>query len=245
MIVTLNELQRACQKSLFGFPAPAGSDDDAAVAAVWLESRGLSALAPLVAALDRWRARGAVDRLVPPDGVGPESPVPASGASAVALCGPVVDLALVAAARAGGTATLTVTDLRDPQFLLPLAAQLLCRGWRWRILWGRGEGPIAGAALSESAGTALLGAWDRPLPQDPFEVTVTCRQGGVLPSQDAPAVAIAESVLTARRRATLAAGLELDDALWARLSAYAARALVPTSADSRARGAGMQASDND
>ncbi|MCH6587654.1 MAG: DUF3726 domain-containing protein [Proteobacteria bacterium] len=44
MIVTLNEVQRTCQKAMSGAGAPAGVDDDAAMAAAWLEGRGLPAL---------------------------------------------------------------------------------------------------------------------------------------------------------------------------------------------------------
>ena len=54
MIVTLNEVQRTCQKAMSGAGAPAGVDDDAAMGAAWLEGRGLPALGAVAAALDRW-----------------------------------------------------------------------------------------------------------------------------------------------------------------------------------------------
>ena len=51
MIVSWNELQRACQKAFRGLGVAAGADDDSAFAVLWLQARGLDALAPLAAAL--------------------------------------------------------------------------------------------------------------------------------------------------------------------------------------------------
>jgi len=245
MIVTLNELQRACQKACFGFPTPAGTDDDAALAAVWLESRGLPALRPLVAALDRWEVNGVPDRLVEIENPVGAQRVTASGASAIAVGGALTDLALAAAARAEGVATLTISALRDPEFLVPLAAQRLSDGRCWHILWGDRQRQIAGAALSEKAGIVLLGDCPPLPPETAYEVALTCCRDSALPADGAPAAALDPDELAARRRAALAAGLEVDAALWARLNVYAARALVPASTESRARGAGARSSDND
>ena len=47
VIVSWNELQRTCQKAFRGLGVPAGADDDASFAVLWLQARGLDALTPL------------------------------------------------------------------------------------------------------------------------------------------------------------------------------------------------------
>ena len=61
------------------------------------------------------------------------------------------------------------------------------------------------------------------------------RRAGGLPAT------LEQAELDARLAAALAAGLSVDDGVWTRLSAYAALSLVPSSPESRARGAGPAA----
>ena len=234
MIVTLNEVQRACQKALFGAGVPAGLDDDAAAAAVWLEARGLSALAPFAHALESC-AENAAEAIVTETAPGA---VDAGGRSAALVGSPVIDMA-VARANSHGAATLKVTGLRAPRFLIPWAAHYLEDGWAFSLTWnGRA------ARVRPAGGVLLYGDWAAP-DEGPREVTVAC--GSSEPGAfEAPLpVACRNADLEARAKLILSTGLEVDDAVWHRIARHARRALVPATEESRMRGAGSRASDNE
>ena len=234
MIVTLNEVQRACQKALFGAGVPAGLDDDAANATVWLEARGLSALAAFAGALESCAQDPSgctVTETAP--GV-----VDASGCSATLAGSLVIDLA-VARANAKGTATLKVTRLKDPQFLVPWAAEYFEDDWGFSLTWnGRA------ASVHSAGGVMLLGDWASP-DEGPCDVTVACRYSEPGGSNEPLPVAYRGADLESRAKLTLSTGLEVDDAVWQMISRHAQRALVPATEESRARGAGSTASDNE
>ena len=235
MIVTLNELQRACQKAMSGAGAPAGHDDDAAGAAAWLEARGIPVLPAYAAALERWGGDPRADRL--------EESAPgvfhAGGRSGVFLGPHLIDLAVARASQAE-TAALRVAALRDPAFLLPWALDYRESELAFAITWGE-----RAATTHLTAGARLYGEWDAA-GEGPCDLVLECRlssQDGTLEialpmKQDSKA-------LEARYRESLAGGLRVEDAAWRTIGRYAHKALVPASADSRARGAGSRASDNE
>ena len=234
MIVTLNEVQRACQKALYGAGAPAGLDDDGAAAAAWLEVRGLPALAPLAAALERWDGDPRASRL--------EETAPgafhAGGRSAVFL-GPLLIDTAIAYADEEGHAALDIAALANPEFLVPLAHEAGRAGWSFALSW-----PGCGATVAAETGTTLLGDWRAPV-QGPCEVTLRCWRAAAESSDLSLPVALGPAELEARCRETLAAGLDVAEPVWQTIGRYAQRALVPASAESRARGAGSAASDNE
>lgn len=223
MIVTLAELESLGKRALAGRGAPPGIDEDAAAATAWLESRRLPALAALVAQLDRQPIA-----LQPPAGA--DGRLDARGQSAVLLGGMLIDQAMLS----GPDDALVVESLADPLFLLPLADKRRKAGWSFALQWAEG----LGASVDADAGVALLGEEERLALGGPVAVTIACRLGPL--DQPAP-----PSDLDSRRRRTLAEGLVVDDALWRRLTEHGASALVPATAESRLRGAGAAASDNE
>ena len=234
MIVTLNEVQRACQKALYAAGAPAGLDDDGAAAAAWLEARGLPALAAFAAALERWNGDPAATDL---EETAPGA-VDAGGRSA-AFVGPLlVDMAVAGAGRSG-RAHVRVAALGDPQFLVPSADDMCRSGWSFAVSW-----PGCGATAEPGVGTTLFGDWRAPA-EDLCDVAIECWREAPGPSRLALSVAGRPGELEARTRETLAAGLEVAEPVWQSIARYARRALVPASAESRARGAGSTASDNE
>ncbi len=225
MIVTLNEMERTCQKALRGAGAPPGIDDEGGAAAAWLEARGIPALGGLLAAMAAWDGD--------PSACHPERSsaraFDAGGRSAV-FAGPgLAGLAAIAEAP-----YLEIAGLTEPRFLIPLA-KTLCKDERsFFISWRH-----AGARIGADSGVALLGDWSAPPPG-----ARRVRIGTECPDEELPLTCGAAEV-EARYRDSLSRGLPVDENLWRKLAAYAHRTLVPASAASRAQGAGSQSSDNE
>ncbi len=234
MIVTLNEVQRACQKALFGAGVPAGLDDDAADATVWLEACGIPALASLVDVLERWTGDSSAISVAE---TAPGT-FDTGGRSAVLVGSSLIDLA-IARANSNGTGCLKVSGLKDPRFLVPWAANYAEDEWGLQLTWNR-----QAASVHSIGGVTLFGDWAAPA-EGPCDVTIECRyswSGGF----DVPlSVAHSNADLEARYDQTLSTGLAVDDEVWQTIARHACRTLVPASADSRARGAGSAASDNE
>jgi hypothetical protein len=239
MIVSLNEVQRTCQKAMSGAGAPAGVDDDAAVAAVWLEGRGLPALGAVAAALGCWAGDASAMELadLPPEDNARR--FDAAGRSAVFIGSGLLDLAVAIDAATAESPSVQVVNVTDPQFFLPPAG---LRKRTLRLFCKRPDGATcASAVIGPKSGVALLSDWRNAPPGGPFEVSIECgRTGGDTP-RDAPPVTLRQADLEARLAETLAAGLYVDDGIWTSLSTSAARTLVPSSPQSRARGAGPAA----
>ena len=200
MIVTLAELESLSKRALAGRGAPPGLDEDAAFATAWLESRGLPALAALVALLDRQ-----LIELRPLIGDG--SQFDAAGQSAVLLCGTVIDQVVVG----GGDGHLVVANLSDPLFLLPLADKRRRSGWSFVLNWEDSRG-----ATIDSETGVMLSDPNTALPAlSAVDVTIRCRLGSF-------AAGSGTRELGEYRRSVLARGLSVDDALWRRLSNHGA-----------------------
>ncbi|MFQ5773674.1 MAG: DUF3726 domain-containing protein [Kiloniellaceae bacterium] len=250
MIVTLNELERTCQRAMCALGAPAGVDEDAASAAAWLEARGLPALQALVRALDRWGGDPTAANLTDLSERSDTRRLDAAGRSAAFVAGAIIDIAVAAAAEHGGAATVTVEALADRQFLLPVADRRRSRGWSFRLLWGRRSNrPGAGARVDPDTGIRLFGDWNSLPVGEASDTTIACRKAPstARPCASGEALQVTRQAadLDARLAAVLAAGLTVDDDVWRRLATHAKRALVPSSHDSRVRGAGPAASDNE
>ena len=235
MIVTLNEVQRTCQKAMSSAGAPAGVDDDAAMAAAWLEGRGLPALSAVAAALDRWAGDASAMKLAELPPAAGTRRFDAGGRSALFVGAGLIDLAVTMSG-------VEVAGVTDPQFFVPPAVVCARRDRTLRLSWTRPEGaPCAGALVGPDSGAVLLGDWRNAAPGGPFQVSIQCAQAGGGQAPGALPATLGQADLDARLSEALAAGLSVDDRVWARLSAYAARRLVPSSPESRARGAGPAA----
>ncbi|MCH9000447.1 MAG: DUF3726 domain-containing protein [Proteobacteria bacterium] len=251
MIVTLNEVQRTCQKAMSGAGAPAGVDDDAAMAAAWLEGRGLPVLGAVAAALDRWAGDASAMELaeLPPEGGARR--FDAGGRSALFVGAGLIDLAVAMAAETTAETTalssVEVAGVTDPRFFLPPAVVCARRDRTLRLSWAHPDGaPCAGALVGPDSGgpdsgAVLLGDWRNPAPGGSFQVSIQCGQAGGSPPPGALPATLGPADLDARLAEVLAAGLSVDDRVWTRLAAYGARTLVPSSPESRARGAGPAA----
>ncbi len=242
MIVTLNEVQRTCQKAMSSAGAPAGVDDDAAMAAAWLEGRGLPALSAVAAALDRWAGDASAMALAELPPAAGTRRFDAGGRSALFVGGGLLDLAVALAAETTAGSSVEVAGVTDPEFFVPPAVVCARRDRTLRLSWRGPDGaPRAGALVGPDSGAVLLGDWRNAAPGGPVQVSIQCAQAGGGQAPGALPATLGQADLDARLSEALAAGLSVDDRVWARLSAYAARRLVPSSSESRARGAGPAA----
>jgi Protein of unknown function (DUF3726) len=218
MRVSQFEIYRLVQRALEGAGAPYGVDRDGAQAVAWLESRGLPGLRLLQEDLPLIEGRFTGLQLKgSPGGI----EIDAAGAPAIAYGSAVIDLAR-------GASVLRLFRCRSPLFLLPAAVaggaplelrwrKILCRAEDSAFLWNS-EGGNAEAVLLDSAPTQVeilraSTAMSAPPFLDPAE-------------------------LARRYEISLAQGIQVDDELWRRIDAVAARVQVPASTESRLKGAG-------
>jgi hypothetical protein len=143
---------------------------------------------------------------------------------------------------------LRVQSCRWPLFLLPFAARRAESGRGTRLRWGEGDAAVfvsANPPGDPAAGCRIVCAGED---RDPAAVMtgdlpVDVVLSGMMTAVRAPARPRSVQVVDAARlddalNRSLAEGIAVDDAVWARIGAVASRVLVPASEESRARGAG-------
>ena len=216
MRVSQFEIYRLVQRALEGSGAPYGVDRDGAQAVAWLESRGLPGLRLLQGDLPLLEGRF-TGLTLKRDAGGIE--IDAADISAIAYGSAVIDLACK-----GGA--LRLRRCRSPLFLLPAAvATGMPLQLRWREILCAAQGD-AGASLWVGDGDALRDC-------SPTDVEI---ESGSAAMSARPFLDSGE--LARRYENSLAQGIEVDDALWRRIDAVAARVQVPASTESRLKGAG-------
>ena len=243
MIVSWNELQRTCQKAFRGLGVPAGADDDASFAVLWLEARGLDALTPLEAALS-------VLELAPPrplavlgneDGI---DVLDAGGQSAVSVASDAIDFAVARAIESAARADVLLTGVEDVILVAGALAQRPGCGRCSRVEWRDGEGRLRLDLASDGACRLSSASLDfersRPgLGRRSVRIAVDGPDGSRW-MECGPCWRIEADETELDRRAThsVARGIEVPGALWTRLLVFAKRTLVPATHASRERGAG-------
>jgi len=239
MRLSANDIHRMAQRGVEGAGAPPGLDVDAARAVEWLELAGLPGVAALVEDLDAGLAAPAACRL------GAETAEGLVFAKASAL---LVGAMIVEWAVAGAPARRNVERLVSPMGLLPEAEARAAEsgGLAVALLRGTGECEAAAGFPAGDAAPMLAGSWARPDRSARRVQIASGAEAARLFAATASGLAVPPAGLDATRREHLRKGIEMDEALWRRLAAHAARIFVPPSAVSRARGAGSGAvEDND
>ena len=250
MIVSWNELQRTCQKAFRGLGVPAGADDDSSFAVLWLQARGLDALTPLDAALSalehaaprplELRVRGGedgVDVLV------------AGGQPVVSVASDAIEIALARAIETGARAEVLVSEVEGGVFIAGAMAQRPAPGRCAVVQWR--DGNVRRRLDMAPDGACRVSA----TPPDPTESDAGLGRGAVRIAIDDPGrhrwpmrdsswrTDVGEAELERRAIQSVLQGIDVPDALWTRLLAFAKRTLVPASDASRERGAGSGADD--
>ena len=224
------------QRGVEGAGAPPGLDTDAARAVEWLALIGLPGVAALVADLDAG--------LAAPDACRPTR-IADGELRFVRASGLLVGAMVVEWAAIGTPLRRRVEGLVSPLGLLPEAEGRAreCGGLAVALLGEGSASEAAGHFPADGSTPALAGNWARSdgTPRR-LSIAVGAEAAKLFTATSTGLGRISDIATT--RHEHLRAGIEIDDALWRRLSAHAARILVPPSAISRARGAGSSAVDD-
>jgi len=248
MKVSINEVQRSCEKAAWGVGAPAGADTDAGGIVAWLAVHGLPGVA--LAARDLVSVANGVDPGAV-SGIHQDGgwQLDAGGRSFLYFAGAVLDLAIAEAARSvDGTGRVRITLARTPLFLVPLAAKTVEPGHAFRI------GPAGRSAR----------AWIIAAQNGPRSVRISWREAtdltdgepadidldygpwpGAASPFEQPTNGLDPDLIAHRKRDAVATGVFADEADWAVIQRFAARTLVVASEESRRRGAGAEVDDNE
>ena len=243
VIVSWNELQRTCQKAFRGLGVPAGADDDASFAVLWLQARGLDALTPLQAALSVLersspRPLGVVSRT---DGV---EVLEAGGQSAVSVASDAIDFAVARAVESAARADVLLTGVEGAILVAGALAQRPGCGRCARVEWRDGEGQLRLDLASDGACRLSLASLDRErlrpgLGRRSVRIAVDGPDGSRwMTCGPCRRIEADEAELDHRATQSVARGIEVPGALWTRLLVFAKRTLVPATHASRERGAG-------
>ena len=240
MQVSQFEIYRLCQRALEGPGAPYGIDRDGAAAAVWLEARGMPGLALLAGDLARLETPNAFAGLTPRMSDAGSAELDADGRPAVAFPGAAVDFLMLLALRSSdGCGWLAIEHCRSPLFLLPAAVAAVSAEASLRLAWGDVAAEVGpdGLSIRIAAGRSWLAALSEAEPVTvrlAYHRSQMPAEAGVPGFEPGPTAA----ELTLAYDRSLQEGVNVDDSLWQRLSAVAARVQVPASEVSRIRGAG-------
>ena len=243
MIVSWNELQRTCQKAFRGLGAPAGADDDASFAVLWLQARGFDALTPLQAALSVLESASPRPLAVLGCADGVEV-LDAGGQSAVSVASDAIDFAVARAVESAACADVLLTGVEGAILVAGALAQRPGYGRCSRVEWRDGEGQFRLDLASDGACSLSLASLDRErLRSELGRQSVRIVIGGPGESQWMECgpcwrIDADEAELDHRATQSVARGIEVPGALWTRLLVFAKRTLVPATHASRERGAG-------
>ena len=268
MHVSLSEVEAAVAKAAMAVGLPPGLGEDAGRAARLMLRTGLGALSDLVGALDAVDGGASVG--FDADRVPAGMLVPANGARQLSAlrAGPTAcDLLLVAAGPAGGDGNRVPSVGGAGSTVTPAAVDTVRR----RGVRGPGSRNVVALAavdyptvvlhhvldVSPSIGAPLLVAWPDG---EGARVEVVCRNGVADVRSGTPARASGPAEMSLGLVEALSgqetgrgagmfgddgAGADVEDAVWRRLSAHAARRLVEGTERSRLAGAGAGVADTD
>ena len=242
MIVSWNELQRTCQKAFRGLGVPAGADDEGSFAVLWLQARGLDALTPLDASLS------ALERAPPRPLVivGSEDGVhvlDAGGQPAVSVASDALDFAEACAVEGGVRAEVLLVRVEGGGFVGGAVAQRPRSGRHARVQWWDGETQFGLEVAPDGACRLSAAPPDEAACVGPGRETVRIVIDGSDRARwaewNSPScVTTDDAELESRAMHSVTHGIDVPDALWTRLLAFAKRTLVPATHASRERGAG-------
>ena len=243
MIVSWNELQRTCQKAFRGLGVPAGADDESSFAVLWLEARGLDALTPLDAALSA--LEHATPRpLRPGRREGEVDVLDAGGQPAVSIASDALDFADAHAVEGGGRAEVLLVRVEGGCFVAGALAQRPVSRRRARVEW-RDEETQFGLEVAPDGACRLFAApldraaADAGLGRESTRIVIDGSDRARWTEWNSPqCVTTNDAALENRAMHSVTHGIDVPDALWTRLLAFAKRTLVPATHASRERGAG-------
>ena len=243
MIVSWNELQRTCQKAFRGLGVPAGVDDDSSFAVLWLQARGLDALTPLDAALSALE-RAAPRPLRLEGNEGEVDVLDAGGQPAVSIGSDAVDFAVARAVKGRRRVAVVLARVEGGGFVAGALAYRPVSGRCARVEWQDGETQFGLDVASDGACRLSAAPPDRTAAdggpgRESVRIVIDGPSGNRWMERSGSwCVTSDDAELESRAMHSVTHGIEVSDALWTRLLAFAKRTLVPATHASRERGAG-------
>ena len=250
MIVSWNELQRTCQKAFRGLGVAAGTDDDSAFAVLWLQARGLDALTPLgaaLSALEDARPRPLALRRNDDE----VDVLDAGGQPAVSVASDALDYAVARALEREARAEVLLTGVEGGIFVAGALAPRPVPGRFAQVQWRDGEArrrlDVASNGECRLCKAPVDNADCMGGPRhDAVRIVVDATAGKQWMESSPPwCIDVDDAELERRAMHCVAHGIEMPNASWRRLLAFAGRTLVPATRASRQRGAGGGGDDND
>lgn len=252
MKTSYDEIRRMCFRALDAAGAAAGIDEDSAHAAAWLEAVGMPGLQTLADALDNSDAPGRSSGLALDPSGSDRMTVAADGRSCVFFAPSIVDLLVGVSSKAGaGPVSLVLENAAHPLYLIPAAVRFCPAGARIRLTWDSGAETIEAEATRNMVTRLLPDAdarhWRSGQPVSAATMTYLPPESDerAVRSDDGSTFVLTKSAVGDRLATALREGLNVDPEAHARVTAYAARILVPETEASRASGAGAGLTDND
>jgi len=236
MHVSLNEIQRLCQKAAEGAGVPVGLGAEVAQATSWLLAHGFSVLNSLATTLENlteqsYRFSAAELR---------SDTLYASTKAAPLIIPGLVDLLI-----ARSPAKLTVHNLDSPCYLLPTMLRYATEGCylSFELSLPAGQRFVVN---TNSAGLVMLGSENNyHALLEPERVSAVGVAGEhCFADRAGLSVSLDQSALASANARSHASGVQVDSRSWQRLHALALKVLVPSSASSR-QGAGALSSDTE
>ena len=243
VIVSWNELQRTCQKAFRGLGVPAGADDDASFAVLWLQARGLDALTPLDAVLSALENTPPFPLVRRPHDDGADV-LDAGGQPAVSVASDAIDFAVARAVEREGRAEVLLIGVEGGCFVAGSLARRPVPGRCARVEWWGGETRFGLDVASDgacrlSAAPPDHAAADGGPGRDTVRIVIDGLGRGRWMEWSSPrCFTIDDAEFESRAMHSVTHGIDVPDALWTRLLAFAKRTLVPATHASRQRGAG-------
>lgn len=243
MIVSWNELQRTCRKAFRGLRLPAGVDEESSFAVLWLQARGLDALAPLdaaLASLERMPPRP----LVPGWREGGMEVLDAGGQPALSVASGALDLAVARAVERAVRTEVLLAATGGGAVVAGALPQRPIPGRRARVQWREadtrwGLDVSADGARRLCATSAQGPPCRREVRRDSVLIVIDEPGEGRWIALDTSWRIVADDAQLERRAMdSVMRGIEVPGPLWTRLLTFAGRTLVPATAASREAGAG-------
>jgi len=253
MKVSHNELTGLCRRAFEGLGFPAGETDDAADMVVWLEQHGLRGVDTLWRGLDHLASRPAAPlaREFEDSSVA----VIDGGGSSVLQSGSLAADLVYAKARRKGLAVVKIRNCYNRRLMLGYLARCARRGMSLMSFWRDRDAPdvieqVVSLRAYEDFPTLLryrIEDRDDTLTRNRSVTLIASPHFAMLQSlhPDPEEATLLESVtpedFAAQSQRVWQEGLEVDEAVWARLKELSGHTLVEPSEISRRRGAGEDA----
>ena len=240
---SLNEIQSLCKKAAEGVGIPAGLDDNIAKQVTCLLSYEFPVLDSFVGSLEQAEDK-ATYRLQAGE-------LNVKDKSGVLIAPALVDVLVAKASTAlDNCASLIISDLSAPIFLLPNAVNYSVEDWHFSFYLKQQDQLYFVFTITAGDNSEIIIFHSTDLKADTSalyseqQFTVECYFGKEVQMTKALPILFSNQMLKNARTRSLTQGIFIADDTYRQLSHYASKALVPATEESRLKGAGAISDDS-